>query len=167
MRYADTALKAIETRTVLPPEKTVRPFYSTPAWRQLMAHIIRKRGRRCEERGCGRKGCRVYGDHIIELEDGGEPLDEKNILLRCGSCHTTKTMVERKQRALSKPGDSEQEKIEGPRNLSAEEGAKGAGLHPGDRRLGSRHDFDGHGIDEDMLEAVLQGRAKEWARPGS
>lgn len=58
--------------------------------------IIAERGRRCEE--CGRENCLIFGDHIRELPDGGEPFDRANVLLRCGSCHTIKTMVERAKR---------------------------------------------------------------------
>ena len=49
---------------------------------------IAARGRRCEE--CDRAQCRIYGDHIRELKDGGAPLDPANVLLRCRSCHTLK-----------------------------------------------------------------------------
>jgi hypothetical protein len=40
----------------------------------------------------------VFGDHIVELRDGGAPLDPANVLLRCGRCHTTKTVAERARR---------------------------------------------------------------------
>jgi len=29
---------------------------------------------------------RVFGDHMVELQDGGAPLDKTNVMLRCGSC---------------------------------------------------------------------------------
>jgi 5-methylcytosine-specific restriction enzyme A len=50
----------------------------------------------CQE--CGRAGCRIYGDHILELKDGGALLDEDNVLLRCGSCHGRKTAAVRGER---------------------------------------------------------------------
>lgn len=34
----------------------------------------------------GRAGMRVFGDHVVELQDGGAPLDKTNVMLRCGSC---------------------------------------------------------------------------------
>lgn len=81
------------------PEKKAQPFYLSPEWRSLMEAIIAKRfgGRdkaRCEDPECTkpyRRGIRVFGDHIVEIKDGGALLDERNILCRCGSCHTRKT----------------------------------------------------------------------------
>jgi 5-methylcytosine-specific restriction enzyme A len=86
-------IRLLEQRTALPPEKTVDPFYISPDWRALMAEIIAERGRRCEDPQCQRTRppSRVFGDHIVELRDGGAPLDKRNVLLRCGSCHTRKT----------------------------------------------------------------------------
>jgi 5-methylcytosine-specific restriction protein A len=37
-------------------------------------------------------------DHVIELEDGGEPYDINNLQSLCHSCHNRKTIVERKKR---------------------------------------------------------------------
>jgi 5-methylcytosine-specific restriction protein A len=91
-----------DTRAVQPPPKTADPFYLQQAWRGLMKEIIARRGRRCEQ--CGRthdgrgEAIRIFGDHIVELRDGGEPLDPRNVLLRCGSCHTNKTIAERVRR---------------------------------------------------------------------
>lgn len=62
----------------------------------MMATIIAERGRRCE--ACGRSGTRIFGDHIIELRDGGAPLDPSNIRCLCGSCHTRKTVAARADR---------------------------------------------------------------------
>ncbi len=84
------------------PPKKAAPFYLSPEWRALMDGIIRIRGRRCEDplhdptrpRICRR----IFGDHIRELKDGGAPLDQHNIMLRCGSCHTRKTAAERARR---------------------------------------------------------------------
>jgi len=81
--------------------KTANPFYLSPEWRALVAEIIRERGARCEDPACrfpGRTGIRLFGDHIVELADGGAPLDKANVMLRCGSCHTRKTNAERARR---------------------------------------------------------------------
>jgi 5-methylcytosine-specific restriction endonuclease McrA len=91
----------LDTRSALPAAKTTDPFYLSPEWRALVAEIIRERGARCEDPTCrfpGRTGVRVFGDHIVELKDGGAPLDKTNVMLRCGSCHTRKTNVERARR---------------------------------------------------------------------
>lgn len=91
----------LDTRSAKPPAKTANQFYLTPEWRALVAEIIRERGARCEDPQCqypGRNGIRLFGDHIIELQDGGAPLDKTNVMLRCGSCHTRKTNAVRAQR---------------------------------------------------------------------
>jgi 5-methylcytosine-specific restriction enzyme A len=102
--------RLLEQRTALPPAKAVDPFYISPEWRALMAEIIAERGRRCEDPQCQRRldqsigaPTRVYGDHIVELRDGGAPLDKRNVMLRCGSCHTRKTAEARAIRTARKP----------------------------------------------------------------
>lgn len=89
-------LGILDTRSAKPAPKRAEPFYLSPEWRSLVAGLIAKRGRRCEE--CGRTGCRVYGDHVRELRDGGAPLDEGNVRLLCGSCHGVKTARARVRR---------------------------------------------------------------------
>jgi 5-methylcytosine-specific restriction protein A len=88
-------ITARNTRTVAPRQYT-EPLYSSPEWRALMDRIITSRGRRCER--CGRVGCQIYGDHVRELKDGGAPLDAANVMLLCGSCHSTKTVAARTRR---------------------------------------------------------------------
>ena len=99
---ATARFKVTDVRTCRPIPKTVDNFYLSPEWRQLVAAIIRARGRRCEE--CGKTHdaqgipVRIYGDHTKELRDGGAQLDPKNIRLMCASCHGKKTVHERKKR---------------------------------------------------------------------
>jgi 5-methylcytosine-specific restriction enzyme A len=91
----------LDTRSAMPAAKTTNAFYLSPEWRALVAEIIRERGARCEDPACrfpSRTGVRVFGDHIVELQDGGAPLNKANVMLRCGSCHTRKTNVERARR---------------------------------------------------------------------
>ncbi len=45
---------------------------------------------------------RVFGDHVRELKDGGALLDPRNVLLRCGSCHTIKSNAERAKRMATR-----------------------------------------------------------------
>jgi hypothetical protein len=61
-------------------------------WRGIIAEILGERGRRCEDpaRKHPDRTTRLFGDHIVELKDGGAPLDKDNVLLRCGSCHSRK-----------------------------------------------------------------------------
>lgn len=86
----------LDTRRVKPSPKVADEFYTSSAWRALLRSIIAERGRRCEK--CGKTGVRIYGDHIVELKDGGAPLDRRNCQLLCASCHTRKTAAERAKR---------------------------------------------------------------------
>lgn len=98
MRTLQPKLRERAAVKVSDPPKVAKSFYLSKAWRELMASLIEKRGRRCEARGCGRDRCRIFGHHIVELEDGGAPLDPLNVRLLCGSCHTTVTGEERAKR---------------------------------------------------------------------
>lgn len=86
------------------PEKKALSFYHSPQWVALVETIKVERGRRCEDpdhdRSLPRGGhsVRIIGDHIIELRDGGAPLDKNNVMLRCATCHGRKTSVERTKR---------------------------------------------------------------------
>ncbi len=92
----------LDSRRVKPMPKAAAAFYATREWRGLVAAVIGQRGRRCEQ--CGKthddsgRPVRIFGDHVIELKDGGAPLDARNIALLCGSCHTRKSAAERAQR---------------------------------------------------------------------
>lgn len=96
LKAISTTLRCIDARTVKPAAKKADAFYLSPEWRALMNRLIAKRGRQCER--CSRTGTRIFGDHIVELQDGGEPLDENNVMLLCGSCHTEKTAAVRAKR---------------------------------------------------------------------
>ena len=100
-------LRLLEQRSALPPAKAPDPFYLSPEWRALMAQIIAERGRRCEDPLCERNSppSRVFGDHIVELVDGGAPLDKRNVMLRCGACHTRKTAASRAARTARRPSE--------------------------------------------------------------
>jgi 5-methylcytosine-specific restriction protein A len=77
-------------------------IYGSSEWKAFIAGIIRDRGRRCEDPACKTPnraaGQRVYGDHIVELKDGGALLDGRNVMLRCAPCHGAKTARERARR---------------------------------------------------------------------
>ena len=116
---------APSTRAKVKVEKIADPFYSSPAWRALMAFLIKRRGRRCEDRehnSATPQTGRIFGDHIVERKDGGAPFDPGNILLRCARCHGFKTSAERARRygLRSRGGD---------RNLLPAKGAPPQGSH--------------------------------------
>lgn len=99
---AGPTIKTTDTRTTMPEPKRADPFYLTPEWQALMRRIIAERGRVCEDPHCDSKthkpGMRVFGDHVVELRDGGAKLDKRNIMLRCGASHTRKTVAARAKR---------------------------------------------------------------------
>ena len=81
------------------PPKMVVPFYQSPEWRALVLALRRLRGDRCEGCGAAGSGKRLYGDHIVELKDGGAKLDPGNVRLLCGKCHGIKTARAKRARA--------------------------------------------------------------------
>lgn len=93
LRSLAPRLATLDTRSAKVPPKRADAFYLSLAWRELVAGLVRTRGRRCQH--CGRVNCRVYGDHIVELADGGAPLDPAGIQLLCGSCHQRKSAAMR------------------------------------------------------------------------
>ncbi len=101
-------LKQIPARLKAPPPKVkalpkvADPFYQSPEWRTLVRDIKRERGAFCCM--CG-SGHRVTGDHVVEIKDGGEKLDERNVQLLCHGCHQRKTARERARRAVGQSGD--------------------------------------------------------------
>jgi len=83
------AVRSIRVGIVTALPKQTKAIYLSPEWRSFVSRLRAQRGRRCET--CGRTGCRIFGDHIHELKDGGAPLDPGNVRLLCGSCHSIKT----------------------------------------------------------------------------
>jgi 5-methylcytosine-specific restriction enzyme A len=83
-------------------DKKADPFYLSPEWRALVTNLIRLRGRRCEAPDCSTprrgEGQRIYGDHVIEINDGGALLNPENIKLLCASCHGLKTAARARER---------------------------------------------------------------------
>lgn len=85
-----------DTRTAQPGPKITASHYGTEAHRQWARDVIRKAGYACQ--GCGRRGVKLYADHIVELKDGGSATDPANGSAKCASCHTKKTIDERAKR---------------------------------------------------------------------
>jgi 5-methylcytosine-specific restriction enzyme A len=96
LRSLPNRIALLDTRSAKLPPKRADPFYLSPEWRDLVADLLRLRGRRCQQ--CGRTNTRIYADHILELADGGARLDHSNVQLLCGACHTRKSQAERARR---------------------------------------------------------------------
>lgn len=78
------------------PQKTADSFYLSPEWRTLVSDIKQMRGAWCED--CGAGG-RMFGDHVVEIKDGGAKLDVRNVRLLCSGCHARKTAKARAARS--------------------------------------------------------------------
>ncbi len=106
--YCDKHKKLIEEqRAERKPSRAPRKhynndsFYHSTAWKRLRKrHILAEPFcRRCREKGIFRPANIV--DHITELEDGGEPLDDANLQSLCYACHNRKTKEEKLRRMRS------------------------------------------------------------------
>src|SRR5215469_43804 len=94
MRCLPPAIAPIDIRSAKTPPKEADPHYLTPEHQAWRDEVIRRAGGRCQDVRCKtphRIGVRLFADHVVELKDGGAPLDLANGLARCGSCHTRKT----------------------------------------------------------------------------
>lgn len=103
MKVVTPRIGRVEQRRLKPAAKKADPFYQSREWRELVARLIAERGRRCQE--CGASSGRIYADHVMELRDGGAPLDPTNIRLLCAACHAAKTSIAMKARAGVSPSE--------------------------------------------------------------
>lgn len=100
LKMLKTRVKPFNLEIAKPASRAIVSLYSSKEWLGLMSNLKRLRGNRCQH--CNRSNCKIFGDHIVELSDGGAPLDPANVQLLCGSCHTIKTNAERAKR-MAKP----------------------------------------------------------------
>lgn len=96
LRTSPDRIATLDTRSAKPPVKQTDRFYVSADWRALVQILRSARGDRCEV--CGRTNVRMFADHVVELQDGGAALDIRNLMLKCGSCHSRKTAAERARR---------------------------------------------------------------------
>lgn len=73
-------------------------FYNSKAWRELRKMFISEHPlcKWCEEEGIVKEADVV--DHIQEIKDGGEMLDQKNLMSMCHPHHLQKTNWNRSKR---------------------------------------------------------------------
>jgi 5-methylcytosine-specific restriction protein A len=82
-------------------DKGFDPFMRSPAWKAFRARVALERGEVCEGKEHDPKFSRrvnVELDHIVELVDGGAPLDRDNVRFLCKSCHKKKTNQQKSRR---------------------------------------------------------------------
>ena len=96
LRMLSSRIARHDTRTALPPPKQPDPHYGSAAHRDWRAAVIARAGHACQR--CGRRGVRLFADHVVELRDGGAALDVTNGQALCGACHTIKTVAARAAR---------------------------------------------------------------------
>ncbi len=94
-----SGIPRLNGRSVQLPPKQVSTHYQTPKHQDWSAKVRARAGWACER--CGARGVRLFADHITEIGDGGEVYSMMNGQCLCGSCHTSKTMVERAKRAFA------------------------------------------------------------------
>jgi 5-methylcytosine-specific restriction endonuclease McrA len=92
----------------------VDPFYRSAEWIALASAVVVERGHRCEDPNCKTphgpwRGLQV--DHVKELrellDEGLDPLDRANLLVRCSACHLRKTLRARRERMRRLHGSAE------------------------------------------------------------
>jgi hypothetical protein len=92
-------------RTVAVEPKRADPHYQTAKHEAWAEQVKRNAGYRCEwvEGGvrCSKAAPRhrMFADHKVERQDGGDPFDPANGQCLCGSHHTRKTAMARAVRA--------------------------------------------------------------------
>lgn len=108
VKMLKTGVRLFDTRSVKPLPKRADAELGTVAHQQWRTAVKARAGWQCEwvdENGrCQvRAPQRLFADHIIERQDGGDPLDVKNGQCLCGSHHTEKTVRERAKRLAASP----------------------------------------------------------------
>ena len=73
-------------------EKQSSPFYRSAAWTRLRMVILRREPlcRQCARSSPKRITAAQMVDHIVPINQGGAPLDERNLQPLCNDCHQRK-----------------------------------------------------------------------------
>ena len=102
LKCAPPMLRAANLSAAQLPPKTADAWYLTPEHRAWAKEVLRRSGFRCQGEGCGRRGVRLFANHIREIKDGGDRLDLANGEALCGSCHTKVTARAARQRQTNR-----------------------------------------------------------------
>ena len=73
-------------------------WYGSPEHRTWSALVVKRANGVCQ--CCGKSTKRLIADHVVEINDGGDPLDPLNGEAKCWPCHNVKTALRRRERAL-------------------------------------------------------------------
>ena len=65
------------------PDSEIQRFYSSPAWKKKRSEILDRDGY-CTQCGSGEN---LEAHHMIPVKDGGEKLDNDNLMTVCKQCH--------------------------------------------------------------------------------
>jgi 5-methylcytosine-specific restriction protein A len=101
LRTLRSRLAIVDVRVARPAPKVAAAYYSTPEHRAWAKLVVQRASGRCQDPACKapqQTGRRLFADHVVELRDGGSPIDPANGMARCGSCHSRKTAAERARR---------------------------------------------------------------------
>ena len=104
MRTLAGGPRVLDTRTAKPPPKRADADLLTASHQAWRMAVLRRAGYQCEaiERGqrCPKRAPahRLFADHIIERQDGGELLSLSNGQALCSSHHVRKTNEHRAKR---------------------------------------------------------------------
>ena len=96
LRWRIGALKPPITALETAGGRNLRHYQSSEHQRWTAA-VKRRDGYACQK--CGARDTRLIADHIIEIVDGGAPLDVSNGMTLCIACHNRKTAAKRADRA--------------------------------------------------------------------
>ncbi|MDR6284584.1 putative urease superfamily metal-dependent hydrolase [Methylopila jiangsuensis] len=101
LRLAAKRLTTRDGRKVTIGPKEADAHYRTQEHQAWRAKVLERAMFCCQHPGCTATvhTARLYADHIVELKDGGAPLDVENGQALCGLHHTRKTIAERARRA--------------------------------------------------------------------
>ena len=79
-------------------DPTAQKFYDSPAWRKVR-QLKMNRSPFCEICSAKNRFAKAgVVDHIVEIRDGGAPLDLENLQSLCRACHNQKTKAEMMKR---------------------------------------------------------------------
>jgi 5-methylcytosine-specific restriction endonuclease McrA len=86
--------RSIKQSLATAPKTEWRSFYASKAWKVFRRDYLARVGYTCK--ACERMAFRPHIDHVVPLADGGDPWDDGNLQVLCGSCHGRKTAEEQR-----------------------------------------------------------------------